>query len=71
LVTICKVAQAEHGPMNSRALVAHILTAKGLDAGDNVLAKSVAAKLIHALSMQAKRGKILVAGKDRGAIVWR
>ncbi len=70
LTTICKAALAEHGPMNTRALVAHILAAKGLDGGDKVLAKSVAARLIHALRMQAKRGKIAIKGKDRGAIVW-
>jgi hypothetical protein len=48
----------------------HILAAKGLDGGDRVLAKSVAERLIHALRMQAKRGKIAIAGKDKGAIVW-
>ena len=70
LTAICKAALATHGPMNTRALVTHILTAKGLDAADRVLAKSVAARLIHALRMQAKRGKIAINGKDRGAIVW-
>jgi hypothetical protein len=70
LTAICKAALAEHGPMNTRALVTHILAAKGLDGGDRVLAKSVAERLIHALRMQAKRGKIAVAGRDRGAIVW-
>ena len=48
----------------------HILAAKGLDGGDRVLAKSVAERLIHALRMQAKRGKITIAGKERGAIIW-
>ena len=70
LVTICKAALAQHGPMNTRALVTHILAAKGLDGGDRVLAKSVAERLIHALRMQHKRGKIAIAGKERGAIVW-
>jgi hypothetical protein len=56
--------------MNTRALVMHILAAKGLDSGDRVLAKSVPERLIHALRMQAKRGKIAVAGKKRGAIPW-
>jgi predicted transcriptional regulator len=70
LVTICKAALAEHGPMNTRALVTHILAAKVLDTKDRVLAKSVAERLIHALRMQAKRGKIGIAGKDRWVIVW-
>src|ERR1700689_1773208 len=39
LVTICKAALAEHAPMNTRALVTHILAAKGLDGGDRVLAR--------------------------------
>jgi hypothetical protein len=69
LVMICNAALAEHGLMNTRALVMHILEAKGLD-GDRVLAKSVAERLIHALRMQAKRGKIEIAGKEGGAIVW-
>jgi uncharacterized ferritin-like protein (DUF455 family) len=70
LVMICNAALAEHGLMNRRALVTHILEAKGLDGGDRVLAKSVAERLIHALRMQAKREKIAIAGKERGAIVW-
>ena len=48
-----------------------IEAANALDGGDRVLAKSVAERLIHALRMQAKRGKIAIAGKERGAIVWR
>ena len=56
--------------MNTRALLTHILAAKGLDGDDRVLAKSVAERLIHALRMQAKRGKIAIAGKQAGAIVW-
>jgi hypothetical protein len=58
-------ALAEHGPINTRALVTHILVAKGLDCGDGVLAKSVAERLIQALRMQAKHEKIAVAGKER------
>jgi hypothetical protein len=38
--------------------------------GNGVSAKSVAERLVHALRMQAKRGKIAIKGKDRGAIVW-
>lgn len=64
-------ALAQHGPMNTRALVTHVLEANGLDGGERVLAKSVAERLIHALRMQAKRGKIAIAGKERGTIVWK
>jgi hypothetical protein len=44
--------------------------ARGLDGGDRVLAKSVAERLIQPLRMQAKRGEMAIAGKDKGAIVW-
>ncbi len=70
LTAICKAALVEHGPMNTRALAAHILRAKGLDAGDKVLAKSVAGRVIHALRMQAKRGTIGSQGKRNGVRVW-
>ncbi len=42
---------------------------KGLDTGDKVLAHVMAARVIHMLQMQAKRGKLAVVGKDRGAII--
>ena len=50
-----------HGP-----LVTHILSAKGLDGGDRGR-ESVAKRLIQPLRMQAKRGKIAIAGKERGS----
>ena len=34
------------------------------------MAKSVAERLIHAVRMQVKRGKIAIKGKERGAVVW-
>ena len=70
LTTVCKATLAAHGPMNTRTLVTHILAAKRPDSGDRVLAKSVAGRLIHALRMQAKRGRLAIVGKDKGAIVW-
>jgi hypothetical protein len=71
LTAICKAALAEHGPMTTRALAVHILTAKGFDAGDKVLAKSVAGRIIHALRMQLARGRISDAGKSKGVRVWK
>ena len=56
--------------MNARAPATHILAAKGLDGGDRVLGKSAAERLIHALRMQPKRGKLAIAGREKGAIVW-
>lgn len=47
------------------------MEAKGLDTGDKVLAKAVAAQLIHSLRMQAHRGKIIRAGKKGTALIWK
>lgn len=47
------------------------MEAKSLDTGEKVLAKAMAARLIHALRMQAKRGKIVGAEKRRGVRIWR
>jgi hypothetical protein len=42
LTAICKAAMAQHGSINTWALVTHILAAKGLDSGDRVLANRLA-----------------------------
>jgi hypothetical protein len=59
------------GPKNTRQLSALILEAKGLDAGDKVLAKAVSYRLIHALRIQARIGKIVGMGREKAARVWR
>jgi hypothetical protein len=61
----CKEALAS-GPKSTREL-----ESKDLDTGDKVLAKAVAAQLIHQLRMQASRGKIIREGKKGTALVWR
>jgi hypothetical protein len=47
------------------------MASKGVDTGDKVLAKAVAAQLIHSLWMQANRGKILRDGKKGTALLWK
>lgn len=37
--------------------------------GDKVLAHTMAARLIHTLRVQAKRGNLPIAGKERRSIV--
>jgi len=54
-IALCKDALAS-GPLNTLAL--RVMAAKGLDAGDKVLAKAVAGRLIHALRQQCRRGLI-------------
>lgn len=69
-IDLCKEALAS-GPKSTRELALHIMQAKGLDTGDKVLAKAVAAQLIHSLRMQALRGWIVRDGKKGTAQVWR
>jgi hypothetical protein len=70
MVAICKAALAK-GPMNTRQLSAVLLNAKGMDAADKVLAKAISYRLIHALRIQARTGKLVAMGRDKAARIWR
>jgi hypothetical protein len=69
-IALCKEALAS-GPKSTRELALHVMESKGLDTGDKVLAKAVASQLIHALRMQASRGRIARDGKKGTALIWR
>lgn len=68
-VAICKAALV-NGPMTTKELAQHVMTAKGLDTGDRVLAKSVTLTLVHALRMQCQRGNLTDGGKVKGVRIW-
>jgi len=59
------------GPMNTRQLSAVLLHAKGLDASDKVLARAISYRLIHALRIQARTGKLIAMGRDKAARAMR
>ena len=67
-IDLCKAALAS-GPINTRQLAQHVMKAKGLDAGDKVLAKAVASRLIHALRQRCRRSGLVDGGKRRGVRV--
>jgi hypothetical protein len=67
---ICREALKD-GPRNTRELAVVIMKAKGMDTGDKVLAKAIGYRLIHALRIQARIGKIVAIGRDKAARVWR
>ena len=69
-IKLCKAALAE-GPKDTRELALLVVKAKGLDAGDSELVKSITLRLIHALRGQQKRGLVKRAGKRRGRLIWR
>ena len=68
-INLCKEALAS-GPLNTRQLALRVMAAKGLDTGDKILAKAVAARLIHALRQQCRRGLIDGTEKHLGARIW-
>jgi len=70
MVGIAKAALAS-GPQNTRQLSAAVLKAKGLDPGDRVLAKAIGHRLIHALRIQARNGKLVAVGRQKAARLWR
>ena len=70
MAAIAKAALAD-GPKNTRELAAAVIKAKGLDAGDKVLGKAIAYRLIHALRLAARSGKIVAVGREKAARVWR
>ncbi len=67
---LCHQALAQHGTMDTRELAAFAMQAKGLDAGDKALAKAIAYRVVMALRMQHKRGKIADGGKRKGVRLW-
>jgi len=69
LTAICKAALAEQGPMDTRQLSHHVMAVKGFG-DDNELRKAIAYRIVQALRMQARRGKIGDAGKRGNARIW-
>ena len=69
--TLCKAALAKEGPLDTRQLALRVIRAKKLDEKDNVLRRSIAFRIVQALSMQAKRGTITKLPKRKGVTMWR
>ena len=67
---LCAQALHKNDPQDTRELALFAMQAKGLDTGDTVLVKAIAGRVIHALRMQHKRGKIANGGKRNGLRLW-
>jgi hypothetical protein len=70
LMRLCKGWLAAEGPLDTRQLADRAMKAAGLDAGDKVLSRSVAYKIVMAMRQQHLRGTIADAGKRHTARVW-
>lgn len=66
---LCLAALTE-GPLTTRQLALHVMKAKGLNQADKVLAKSIGNRLIHALRLLRKQGRLLATGRIKAAMVW-
>jgi hypothetical protein len=66
---LCLTALAD-GPLTTRQLALYVMKAKGLDQGDKVLAKSIGSRLIHALRMLKRQGRLLAKGRVKAAMLW-
>ncbi len=70
IVAICKGALKD-GPLDTRELALAVIKAKGLDAKDAVLRRSIAFRIVQAMRLQAKRRTMTAAPKRKGVRVWR
>ena len=64
IVKVCREALDQEGPLDTRELAVRVLRAKGLDDGDKVLRQSVTFRIVQALSLAAKRGRMATAGRE-------
>ncbi len=70
IVTVCRDVLAKEGPLDTRELALCVIRTKGLDEGDGVLRKTVAYRIVQALSIAAKRKRIASVGKRGGVRLW-
>ncbi|GFO83483.1 MAG: hypothetical protein A49_31100 [Methyloceanibacter sp.] len=70
LAELCKAALADEGPLTTPELALRVARAKGLDEDDKVLRQSIAYRIVQALRLQWKRGKIESPEKRGGVRVW-
>ena len=66
---LCLTALVD-GPLTTRQLALYVMKAKGLNQGDKVLAKSIGSRLIHALRLLRKQGRLVVKGRLKAAMIW-
>jgi hypothetical protein len=60
------------GPKTTRELARYVMTQKGMDVHDAVLCKAVSLRLVHALAVHCKQGRILDGGRAKGGVrIWR
>lgn len=69
IVAICKDVIAREGPQDTRELSRAVMKAKGFG-DDNELRKAIAFRIVQALRLQMKRGRIGDGGMRSNVRVW-
>lgn len=68
---LCRAALEAEGPLDTRQLALRVAAATGLDATDPMLRKALAYRIVQAMTLAWKRGKIGCVGKVGGLRVWQ
>lgn len=71
MVKLASAAMRAEGPLSTSDLARRIATAKGFDTGDAVLHKAIAFRLVHALRVAEKAGKLADAGRRGSVRIWK
>jgi hypothetical protein len=70
IVAASRVSLKAEGPLDTREFAQRLMRINGLDDGDAVLRQSVSYRIVQALSITAKRGRIETLGKRKGVRTW-
>lgn len=70
MVRIAMAAIQKEGPLSTKDIAQRIVIAKGFDQGNAVLRKAVAYRLVHALRLAEKAGKLRDGGRRGTVRVW-
>jgi hypothetical protein len=68
---IARDALEAEGPLSTIQLAQRIVVAKGFDADNHVLRKAICYRLVHALRLAFRAGKLCDEGKVKGVRVWK
>lgn len=71
MTTIARAALAAEGPLSTTELADRIIVAKGFDETNAVLRKAIAYRLVHALRLAERAGKLADAGRRKAVRIWR
>lgn len=70
IVKLCRAALEAEGPLDTRQLALQVAAATGLDGSDPMLRKALAYRIVQAMTLAWRRGKVGSEGKVGGVRVW-